>query len=65
MILDKMLKRTDGDMAFKKLAKEYREQAKDLEKVKDYAVGLQQENLKIKTENAKLKSQLSHSKIHP
>lgn len=58
MIFNKMLRRTDGDIAFKKLAKEYRYLQKDLQDLKDYALELQKKNKELIIENEKLKLQI-------
>lgn len=55
MIMDKMMRITDGDIAFKKLAKEYRNQQMNLEQVKDYSVELQKRNRELMMENERLK----------
>lgn len=55
MILDKMMRRTDGDIAFKKLAKEYRERGKDLECLMNYSLELQKKNRELMIENERLK----------
>lgn len=60
MILDKMMRRTDGDIAFKKLAKEYRNLQTDLLEVKDYAVELQKNNRKLMVENERLRKEVKH-----
>lgn len=57
--MDKVMRVSDADVAFKKLAKEYREQGKDLEKVKDYSLVLQKKNRELMVENGKLKRYLS------
>jgi len=61
MILDKMMRRTDGDIAFKKLAKEYRKNQKDLQTVKDYSVELQKKNRELMVENERLKKKMTTS----
>ena len=57
MIRDKMMRRTDGDIAFKELAKKYRKRGQDLEKVKEFALELQKKNRELMIENERMKIQ--------
>jgi len=58
MILDKMIRRTEGDVAFKKLAKEFRKRYQELEKVKEFSVELQKKNRELMVENERMKIQI-------
>ncbi len=57
----KIMRATDSDIAFKKLAKEYREQAMDLEKVKKYAVELQKKNRELMQEKVRPEKKAIHN----